>query len=170
MCDHACMDDTTLGCCGNSCPSDNPGVANVYEVSPELDQYTEAPPPPPTTSCPPDAEITPVGLPSEPVTQATQLESTSCPPAEPSQYQTPEGEAPEPESYETSIADPVGASSSELELPPYETTMWPKPASTSDAYGTPPVPSQVASSDAVLGYTPPFSTLSGIAFIAAMII
>lgn len=178
-----------LGCCGNSCPTDNPGIANVYEKEPPLEQYT-APNAVTTeasqsasTAAPVSSQlITPAGPPPEPLSQSTALPVSQpapsqsdepCPPPEPSQYQTAEGPAPEPQNYETSTADAVQASTTDCptstpDIPQYETTMATKAAPTNKPYGESPVPSQVPNSVSSPGHLPSFSSIGGLAFIAVM--
>lgn len=189
MCDHACQNNPLLGCCGNSCPQDNPGIANVYGKEPSLEQYTAANPvttqAPASLSSPAPANsqlVTPTGPAPEPqalssalaVSQTAATQSSEpCPPAQPSQYQTAEGQAPEPQSYKPSSADAVQATTSDCStsapaIPQYETTMATKAAPTNRPYGESPIPSQVPGSDSAPVGLPSFSSIGGLALIAVM--
>ncbi|KAM3515287.1 hypothetical protein MY11210_001028 [Beauveria gryllotalpidicola] len=190
MCDHACQNNPLLGCCGNSCPDENPGIANVYGKEPVLAQYTAAPNAATTesssslsTAAPVSSQlITPAGPAPEPQSQssalaasqsATTQSSEPCLPTQPSQYQTAEGPAPEPQAYRTSNADALqatapGPSGSVPAVPQYETTMSAKAAPTNKPYGESPVPSQVPGSDSASVCLPSFSSIGGLAIIAVM--
>lgn len=156
MCDHCCMNDPKLGECGNSCPPEHPNIANVYQRQAVLQQYTPAPPPPPVEpSCPPKSTEQPVPEPvsvSEVVSELPAA-STPCPLSTPPPYQAPQGSAPAPQTYATAVsssAQPttlVAAASTspcaspEPEISPaYQSSAW---AASTQAYGTPYVPSQV---------------------------
>ncbi|XWW97535.1 hypothetical protein V2A60_005519 [Cordyceps javanica] len=191
MCDHACDNNPLLGCCGNSCPQDNPGIANVYGKEPVLEQYTAAPnsettevSSPVSTAAPVSSQlVTPVGPAPEPQSQSTALpvsqsastqSSEPCPPDQPLPYQTPKGQAPEPQAYETSSVDAVEASASQSAtsapaIPQYETTLATKAAPTNKPYGESPIPSQVPGSDSAPVCLPSLSSIGGLALIAVMI-
>ncbi|KND86992.1 hypothetical protein TOPH_08357 [Tolypocladium ophioglossoides CBS 100239] len=90
-------------------------------------------------------------------------------PPPPGTYSNPDspgggsGEAPPTETNCTTPAAP------ELSTYPSESTLWPRPSDTFDPEGHPPVPSQVPGSDSTHSLIPPFSTIGGLALIAAMI-
>lgn len=189
-CDHACQNNPLIGCCGNSCPEENPGTANVYGKEPALQQYTSAPNPATTdasvslSSAAPVSShlVTAAGPAPEPQSQSTALPvsqsavtqtSEPCPPPQPSQYQTADGQAPEPQVYETSIADAAqatksGSSTSAPAIPQYESTLATKAAPTNKPHGESPVPSQVPGSDSAPICLPSFSSIGGLALIAVM--
>lgn len=193
MCDHACLNNPALGCCGNSCPQDNPGTANVYEKDLALEQYTA--PNAVTTSATQAPSSAPIPVNSQLVTasgpapgvqsqstvdavsqSASTQSSEPCTSSPPAQYQTPEGQAPQPKAYETSISivDAVQATTTDIStsapnIPQYESTMATKAAPSNHPYGEAPVPSQVPGSDSAPGGLPSFSSLGGIALIAVMI-
>ncbi|OAA56423.1 twinfilin-1 [Cordyceps fumosorosea ARSEF 2679] len=193
MCDHNCENNPLLGCCGNSCPQENPGVANVYGKEPALEQYTAASSPRTaeasssvSTAAPVPVSsqlVTPAGAAPEPQSQSTALpvsqstaaqSSEPCSTSQPPQYQTAQGQAPEPQAYETSIADAAQASASDSAtsapaIPQYETTMVTKAAPTNKPYGESPIPSQVPGSDSAPVCLPSFSSIGGLALIAVMI-
>ncbi|OAA39542.1 twinfilin-1 [Beauveria brongniartii RCEF 3172] len=190
MCDHFCENNPLVGCCGNSCPDENPGIANVYGKEPVLAQYTAAPNAATTesssslsTAAPVSSQlITPAGPAPEPQSRSSALatsqsaatqSSEPCQPAQPSQYQTAQGPAPEPQAYSTSEVDALqitapGPSGSVPAVPQYETTMSAKAAPTNKPYGESPVPSQVPGSDSATVCLPSFSSIGGLAIIAVM--
>ncbi|KAJ3474841.1 hypothetical protein NLG97_g9671 [Lecanicillium saksenae] len=191
LCDHTCQNNPLLGCCGNSCPQDNPGIANIYGKEPPLEKYTA--PNAATTdasaslssSAPVNSQlVTPAGPAPEPQRQSSALAVSQsgttqagepCPTAQPSQYQTADGQAPEPKAYETSTADAVQATTSDCTtsapaIIQYETTMATKAAPTNRPYGESPIPSQVPGSDSAPVCLPSFSSIGGLALIAVMII
>ncbi|POR32776.1 Uncharacterized protein TPAR_07023 [Tolypocladium paradoxum] len=66
----------------------------------------------------------------------------------------------------TNCSTPAGP---DLSAYPSESTLWPRPSDTFDPEGHPPVPSTVPGSDSTHSLIPPFSTIGGLALIAAMI-
>lgn len=191
-CDHCCMNNDALGMCGSSCPEEYPNTANVYGKGQDPEQYSQVqapPPPPPSTPCPEERAASSAIASSAPAvyTQSSVQPASAPPPLSqysqtppaPSQYQTPDGDAPEPQAYDrssalaastsscTTTADQAAASEP-AQTPAYQTTLW--PVSSGSAYGTPPVPSQVPGSGANPSFVSSFSAVGGLAIIAAMII
>lgn len=179
------MNDQSLGECGNSCPAEHPNIANVYQRQPAAQQYgsvTQPTPAPLTPAGEPSstesAEAT-MSVPSPAATQASSKvqPSGSCPPASPPPYQTPQGSAPGaktvasstsvPSQPPTTLSSAASSATPYPELTPaYQTT--PKPAS-SDAYGMPPVPSQIPAGSGAALNIPSFSVMGSILFVAAFV-
>lgn len=185
LCDHCCMNDQSLGECGNSCPAEHPNIANVYQRQPALQQYgsvTQPTPPPLTPAGEPSstesAEAT-MSVPPPSVTKASShvQPSESCPPSSPPPYQPPQGSAPEAKTVAcstsvssqrpTTLSSAASSATPYPELTPaYQTT----PAASSDAYGLPPVPSQIPAGSAAGHLIPYFSIMGGILFIAVFVL
>ncbi|UNI13887.1 hypothetical protein JDV02_000583 [Purpureocillium takamizusanense] len=101
--------------------------------------------------------------------------SPSPPDYSPAEQPTPSTDSvPDPYSPDQGYNEPPPtancSSSFAPDVFPSETTLWPKASNTDDPQDQPPVPSQVPGSYTTRTHVPPFTTVGGLAFLAAMII
>lgn len=98
----------------------------------------------------------------------------SPPEYSPAEQPTPSADIfPDPNAPEQGYNEPPSSTNCSTsfapDVVPSETTLWPKPSDPNDPQGQPPVPSQVPGSYTTRTHVPPFTTVGGLAVLAAMI-